>query len=84
MFLLTTSHTHWENQTTTIQHVGLPGFVIEVLPTSFQADSRSVNSPQTTGVSDKIIFRTITIIVASLRLSKGKSQVKIQPNYSVV
>ncbi len=45
-----------------IQHVEYLRFMIGAPPTFFRADSVTLNTPHTTGKSDKIIFRTTKII----------------------
>jgi len=45
-----------------IQHIGYLRFEIGAVPMFFPADSVTLNTPHTTGKSDKIICRTIKII----------------------
>ncbi len=57
-----------------IQHVEYLWFVIGAPLTFFQADSVTLNTPHTTGKSDKIIFRT-TKIIGTLPRIVGRGEI---------
>ncbi len=57
-------------------------FAIGASPMFFRADSVTLNTPHTTGKSDKIIFRS-TKIIGTL-LSEGEKSAQNQPDYLLV
>ncbi len=66
-----------------IQHVEYLQFAIVVPPSFFRADSIPLNTPHTTGKSDKIIFITTGIIGTLPRIVRRGEMSQNPPDYLV-